>query len=317
MPLSPLFIRAFELRVELFDLPDEGCFRLFNAAGDGLDGLTIDLYEDCLLTQLYYDEIHARADEILSALEPAVARLPRSPRALLIKDRRKIDDGDGFTLRRASRTVWGETPPPGYRVLHSGMTVLVDLVHGQHTGLFLDMREIRARLLPFYSGGGSLLNLFAYTGVFSAHALLNGAHSAVNVDLSAAVLERARENYRANGLECDDRDFIRGDSFEWLRRFERKQRHFDMVIFDPPTFSRNRRRSFSVKRDYRAALDAIGTCAPGGIALTTINAESVSEREYRSFHPREWEMMFYSNESSDFVYKTRPYLKAGLWKIPL
>ena len=317
MSLSPLFIRAFELRAELFDLSDEGCFRLFNAAGDGLDGLTIDLYEEYLLAQLYYDETHDRADEILSALEPAVARLPRAPRALLVKDRRKIDDGDGYTLRRSSHTVWGETPPPGYRVRHSGMTVLVDLVHGQHTGLFLDMREVRGKLRPFYSGGGRLLNLFAYTGVFSVHSLLNGAHSAVNVDLSAAVLERARENYRANGLECDDRDFVRGDSFEWLRRFGRKERRFDMVIFDPPTFSRNRRRSFSVKRDYRTALDAISTCAPGGMALTTINAESVNEREYRSFHPREWEIVFYCNESSDFVYKTTPYLKAGLWKIPL
>ncbi len=316
MSLTPLFIGAFESRAELFGLPDEGCFRLFNASGDGLDGLTVDLYGEYLLAQMYFDETCARAQEIIRAMEPAIARLPRSPLALLVKDRRKLNDGDGFALRRTSETVWGDAPPPQYRVRHAGTTVLVDLLHGQHTGLFLDMREIRGKLRPFYGGAGRFLNLFSYTGIFSVHALLNGALSAVNVDLSAAVLERARRNYRANGLECDDRDFVRGDSFEWLRRFGKKDRLFDMVIFDPPTFSRNRRRSFSVKRDYRAALEAIRSCAPGGMALTTINAESVTEREYRSFHPAGWEPIFYSNESSDFVYKIRPYLKAGLWRIP-
>lgn len=315
MILSDTFVRAFERRAGLYGRPGDDCFRLFNAAGDGIDGLTIDLYGDYLLLQLYFDHVFDRAAELLPAIETALVRLPRRPLGLLVKDRRKIDDGDGFTARRSSEIVWGSGPPAGYGVQHNGITVIVDLVRGQHTGLFLDMREIRRALEPCYQGLGHLLNLFSYTAVFSVHALASGAGSAVNVDLSAPALEKARENYHANGLECDDRDFIRGDSFDWLRRFSRRNRHFDFIIFDPPTFSRNKRGNFSVKKDYNAALHAIGSCARGGLVLSTVNADSVSEEEYRSFHPAAWRLVYFANESSDFVYKTKPYLKAGLWRI--
>lgn len=291
-------------------------FRLFNAAGDGIDGLTVDRYGDYLLVQFYFDHIFNREAELLSAMETAIARLPRRPLGLLVKDRRKINDGDGYTARRSSEIAWGDGPPAGYGVRHNGVTVIVDLVHGQHTGLFLDMREIRRALEQYYPAVERLLNLFSYTAVFSVHALARGVRSAVNVDLSAPALERARENYRANGLDCDDRDFVRGDSFDWLRRFNRKNRRFDLVILDPPTFSRKKQRSFSVKTDYRAALEAIGSCAPGGLALSTVNAYSVSEEKYRSFHPPGWKLVYYANESADYVYKTKPYLKAGLWRIP-
>ncbi len=316
MTLPETFIRAFERRAGLYKSPGDDCFRLFNALGDGIDGLTIDSYGDYLLVQFYFDHLFNRAAELLSAIEHALARLPGRPRGLLIKDRRKIDDGDGYTARRSSEIVWGDVPPAGYCVFHNGVKVVVDLVHGQHTGLFLDMREIRRALEPYYPAVERMLNLFSYTAVFSVHALVGGVRSAVNVDLSAPVLERARENYRVNGLDCDDRDFIRGDSFDWLRRFNRKSRRFDLVIFDPPTFSRNKQRSFSVKADYRAALDAIGICAPGGLALATVNADSVSEEEYRSFRPPGWQLLYYANESEDYVYKIKPYLKAGLWRIP-
>ncbi len=315
MTLPETFIRAFERRAGLYENRLDECFRLFNAGGDGIDGLTIDLYGNYLLVQLYFDGVYDRAAEYLPAIEAAMAGLPRRPLGLLVKDRRKIDDGDGFTVRRSSEIAWGEAPRAGYGVRHNGITVVVDLMHGQHTGLFLDMREIRRALEPYYPAAERLLNLFSYTAVFSVHALRCGARSAVNVDLSGPALGRARENYRANGLNCDDRDFIRGDSFDWLRRFNRNNRRFDLVFFDPPTFARNKQGNFSVKKDYRAALDAIGWCAPGGYVLSTINTASVSGKEYRSFHPPDWELVYYANESADFVYKTRPYLKAGLWKI--
>ena len=98
-----------------------------------------------------------------------------------------------------------------------------------------------------------MLNLFSYTALFSVHAVRRGITGAVNVDLSRAVLERAKVNYGLNGLRIDERDFIYGDSLEWIRRFRKKGRTFSFVIFDPPTFSRNRQRSFSSRRDYAAS----------------------------------------------------------------
>jgi 23S rRNA (cytosine1962-C5)-methyltransferase len=79
---------------------------------------------------------------------------------------------------RKSELLSGVAPPDGYLVRQNGVTVAVDLVEGQHTGIFLDMRTVRRKLLPYYGSVGTMLNLFSYTAVFSVHALLNGAKHA-------------------------------------------------------------------------------------------------------------------------------------------
>ena len=159
-----------------------------------------------------------------------------------------------------------------------------------------------------------MLNLFCYTGLFSVHALVCGVDSAINVDLSRTVLSRARDNYRLNGLECDDRDFIYGDALEWIKLFIKKKQVFDFAVFDPPTFARNRKKQFSVKRDYRASLEKLDqSVRAGGLILTSVNSYSVSEKEYRSYHPDSWQLLMFANESSDFNNRGNPYLKVGLW----
>jgi 23S rRNA G2069 N7-methylase RlmK/C1962 C5-methylase RlmI len=133
------------------------------------------------------------------------------------------------------------------------------------------------------------------------------------VDLSRSVLRRARTNYELNGLAADDRDFVYGDALNWLDRFHKKGRTFDMVIFDPPTFSRNRNRTFSVRKDYGQALEKIDRVA-GRYVFTSVNTFSVNLDEYVSWHPDRWEPVFLGHESSDFRPGERPYLKAGLWR---
>jgi 23S rRNA (cytosine1962-C5)-methyltransferase len=179
------------------------------------------------------------------------------------------------------------------------------------------MRDIRTELTGFYQKEKpvSMLNLFSYTGAFSVHALKNGVQRAVNVDLSKSVLRRARENYVLNSLPVDERDFVYGDSYERVKIFSRKNIHFDFAVFDPPTFSRNRGKNFSVRNDYTAFLELLGNVVPGGFIFTSINAATLTKSEYISFHPRSWELVMFANESSDFIHRGNPYLKAGLWKI--
>ena len=216
-----------------------------------------------------------------------------------------------------SRIIEGEYDPNGVVVLQNGVKARVDLITGQNTGIFLDMREIREELSSFYKSESikRALNLFSYTAIFSVHALKNGADSAINIDLSKNVLNRAKINYQLNDLRVDERDFIYGDAVDWIKRLNKRDERFDFILFDPPTFARNKRGNFSVKKNYFDSLESIKSLAKDRFILTSVNSYSVTEEEYRSFHPSEWKLLMLRNESSDFVYKGNPYLKAGLWKI--
>ncbi len=313
MNFADLFKRAFDARSDLFSPGDTDSFRLFNSSGDGFEGLAADIYGRYILVQLFEGRLFEIRNDIVDGLIRASAALPVSPEGFLLKDR-TIQRGDlDYGDIRRSVLVEGHEPPPDYSVKQNGVSAYVDLVEGQSTGIFLDMREIRRDIAPLYPAGGSILNLFSYTGLFSVHALKNGMNRSLNVDLSKAVLQKAAANYRLNGLKFDDRDFIYGDALQWMKRLQKRGEVFSLVVFDPPTFSRNRKNTFSVKHDYPRALEAAaGLC--DRYVFTAVNSRSVSENEYLSYHPGSWKLAYFGNESADFRGQER-YLKAGLWEL--
>ncbi|HOT43894.1 MAG TPA: class I SAM-dependent methyltransferase [Spirochaetota bacterium] len=315
MQIESLLTKAVRKRETLLADAATNCCRLFNGAGDGVPGLTIDRYGDYILMQYFDEGLAPATGDILAAITRVIPLLPERPLGILLKKRLKPDDTRDIASAMKSVVLEGAEPPGGYCVRQNGILAAVDLVGGQSTGIFLDMREVRDRLAGYYRSSDTMLNLFSYTGLFSVHAVRNGITGAVNVDLSKGVLERAKENYRLNGLKVDERDFIYGDSLEWTRRFTKKGKNFTLVIFDPPTFSRNRRRTFSTKKNFQGSLDLLNGLVEDGFVLTSVNSYSITRDEYLSFHPKGWELEFIANESSDFTHGGNPYLKAGLWRI--
>ncbi len=130
--------------------------------------------------------------------------------------------------------------------------------------------------------GKTVLNTFAYTCSFGVAAVAAGA-KAVNLDLSRNYLEWGQENYRLNGLEPEQTDFIYGDVFDWLARFAKRGRRFDLVVLDPPTFSRSRTSGvFRAEEDYGGLLErALRVAAPDGILLCCLNTHQVSTAHFR------------------------------------
>ncbi|TFH41673.1 MAG: class I SAM-dependent rRNA methyltransferase [Chrysiogenales bacterium] len=315
MHIETLFKKAFERRRALYEDRATNCFRLFNGEGDGLPGLTLDWYGEYLLLQYFEPGLNELTREIVGLIESSPAMFPLTPGGVLLKNRLK--SVDVFDMASATRSVLlaGGAPPECYHVRQNGVAAVVDLVGGQSTGIFLDMRGVRDRLAAYYTPADVMLNLFCYTALFSVHALKNGISSAVNVDLSRGLLDRARVNYAINGLRIDDRDFIYGDSIGWTRRFHKKGVSFSFALFDPPTFSRNRRRTFSVKRHYPEALALLSRIADRGWVLTSVNSPGIGVEEYIQFHPEGWKLEFLEHESSDFTRSGPPYLKAGLWRV--
>jgi 23S rRNA (cytosine1962-C5)-methyltransferase len=315
MRYQSILQEAFRKREKLYDDSATNCFRLFNGDGDGVPGLTMDWYGEYLLVQYFHPGLAGRTDDLLRCIGGSINLLPAPPRGILLKNRNRQPGVPDIAAAMRSSVIEGSAPPGGYSVRQNGVLAAVDLVGGQSTGVFLDMREVRDRLKGFYRPGGVMLNLFCYTALFSVHAVVNGMQSAVNVDLSRGVLARARTNYGLNGLRVDERDFIFGDSLDWMRRFRKKDSIFSLVIFDPPTFSRNRKRTFSTKKNYRDSLALAEGLAGGGLVLSSVNSYSVTQEEYISYHPAGWNIEFFANESSDFAVAGTPYLKVGLWKI--
>ena len=170
---------------------------------------------------------------------------------------------------------WGEAVE-SVVVTENGIRYVVRPGAGLSTGLFLDMREVRAWVAE-HAAGRSVLNLFAYTCAFGVAALSGGAGHVLNLDLSRSSLAWGQENYELNGLPVDERDFVYGDALDWLARFAKRNQTFGLVILDPPSFSTSKRGHFAVERDYpRLAAAAARVVAPGGILLAATNHAGIA-----------------------------------------
>jgi len=142
------------------------------------------------------------------------------------------------------------------------------------TGLFLDHRPMRLRLQR-EAKGKRLLNLFAYTGSASVHAIMGGAIASVTVDMSNTYLDWAKRNFDLNGIRGDHK-LVRANCVQWLaEQAALKQKpQFDLIFLDPPTFSNSKKmdEAFDVQNDHVQLLkNAAVLLAPGGVLYFSTN----------------------------------------------
>src|SRR4051812_46830846 len=249
---------ALELRRTLGLADGESAYRLFNADGDGMSGLAVDVYGTfAVATALSRGLLgHARllAQSALELL-PA-AGLPLA--GAVLKTRLK---GSGNTPERAKDDVVGETPPDKLIVRESGVPYEVHLRGGINVGLFTDMREHRAGLARFVRGK-RVLNTFAYTGALSVAAARAGAAVITSVDLAAGPLAWARANFALSGLDAAAHRWEVSDVFKFLDAEKARRAEHDVVILDPPTVSGARAALWAQKRDYPELIAAACAVLP-------------------------------------------------------
>lgn len=191
------------------------------------------------------------------------------------------------SVYRQHRPRRGEAPPtervagdapPRFDVHEFGHTFRIDLeASPTSTGLFLDQRETRWRLGAVDRTDATVLNVFAHTGSLSVAAATAGAET-LTQDLSKEYLDWARANLVANDLDPDDHDFVYGDALDWMSRFAKRGRRFDVVLVDPPSSSTNRKgKRWSVARDLHD-LVALGArlVTPGGELFVSTNMAKLS-----------------------------------------
>lgn len=252
-------------------------YRLVHGTADGQAGWYVDRLGEWLLASTAHD-----ADVVLPDWLETLAKQVGATGVYLRSLDRHIR---GATPADASpRLVWGRGPEGEFEIRENGLTYLMSMAEGYSTGLFLDQRDNRRKLLtnwvgpefPVFPQGvaqPSVLNVFAYTCGFSVAAARAGAVT-TSLDLSRKYLDWGRRNFAANGMDPAGHDFIYGDAIDWMRRLAKKGRMFDVVILDPPTFSQSKESGvFRAEKDYAALVETAGrVLKPGGVLFASTNS---------------------------------------------
>jgi 23S rRNA (cytosine1962-C5)-methyltransferase len=194
---------AVRARDELLDSMHNAC-RLIHGESDGLPGFVADRYQDVVVVQIFSAGAERWRDTLIDALAEATG-------CAAIYERSNVDVRTLEGLAPREGPVRGTTPP-AVDMVEDGLEFVVDIVHGQKTGFYLDQRDNRKRVRALASGR-DVLNCFCYTGGFTVAALAGGAKSVLSIDSSAEALALARENVTANAFEPDRTEWRDADVF--------------------------------------------------------------------------------------------------------
>lgn len=264
---------ALARRQKFYFSEDTNAFRVFNGEGDGIGGLTIDHYNGYYLFQWYSKGIYAFHDEILRAFSQITVSKG-------IYQKRRFQSG-GQVIKEDSY-VSGERCDHAFSVLESGLSLNAHLNDGAMTGFFFDQRQVRKQLMNHYAANRRVLNTFSYTGAFSVFAAKGGALSTVSVDLAKRSLEATKENFRINGISLEQNEIVVEDIFHYLARAKEENLRFDLIILDPPSYSRSKDFTFSAQKDYTDLVEqALPVLSKNGIILASTNCSLFDMKEFQ------------------------------------
>lgn len=248
--------RAVELRQRV--MPEgTDAWRLLHGEGDRLPGFVCDIYGMWAVLSLDGAGAEAWRPVIEGVLRAVLPSLGVS--SLLVKS--------GRGEKRRVEAAWGALPEEPITVLEYGMALRADLVRGQKTGLFLDQRESRRRVRAL-AKGLRVLNLYGYTGGFSAAAGLGGARAVTTVDVAPGAIELAKETWTSNALDDAKHEGRVADVPAFLSEAARSGARYDIVIADPPSFAPREDALEVALKTYRTLHQGcLALVAPGGYYL--------------------------------------------------
>ncbi|HEX4772009.1 MAG TPA: class I SAM-dependent rRNA methyltransferase [Bryobacteraceae bacterium] len=243
-------------------------YRLIHAEGDLLPGLIADRYGDYLVLQLLDQGMDRMTDELVAVLNdmlPIKAIVARNDAAARAKENLPLE----------TRVVSG-TIPDRITIRMNGLHWSADLLHGQKTGIFLDQRENYLAIRKHVRGGRAL-DCFTATGGFALH-LASLCESVEAVDSSGPTLETARINAEQNSLT--NVAFQQADVLDYLPNLVAMRRTFQVVVVDPPAFTKSRSALEGAIRGYKEVnLRALRLLQSGGILISCSCSHHMSEAQ--------------------------------------
>ena len=252
---------AWEYRKQTIDT--SSCRLIFGEA-DFLPGIVVDKFSDVLVVESLALGIDRWKLVIVEALKKVLAEDGIIIRGVYERSEAKVRLQEGM---EQSKGFIGEPFDTKVEIVENGVRYMVDVEDGQKTGFFLDQKNNRAAIHRFCRGK-RVLDCFTHTGSFALNAGIAGASSVLGVDASQLAVDQAAENAKLNGLEERVR-FQCADVFELLPQLEAQGELFDVVILDPPAFTKSRNSVKNAVKGYREInLRGMKLVKDGGFLVT-------------------------------------------------
>ena len=228
------------------DVTDTSCCRLIFGEADFLPGIVIDKFSDVLVVESLALGIDRLKPLILDTLKKVLAEDGISIRGIYERSDAKVRLREGM---ERSKGFIGEPFDTKVEITENGVHYMVNVEDGQKTGFFLDQKYNRAAIARLCRGK-KVLDCFTHTGSFALNAGMAGASSVLGVDASELGVAQAEENVRLNHLE-DRVSFRCADVFDLLPELEKEGEQYDVVILDPPAFTKSRNSIKNAVKGYR------------------------------------------------------------------
>ncbi len=252
---------AWEYRKKVVDT--SSCRVIFGEA-DFFPGLVVDKFSDVLVVQSLALSIDRLKQKILDILVRVMAEDGVTIRGIYERSDAKVRTLEGM---KPEKGFLSEPFDTNVQIVENGVKYMVNVADGQKTGFFLDQKYNRAAIQHLCKDA-KVLDCFTHTGSFALNAGIGGAKSVLGVDASELGVEQARENARLNGLE-NVVHFQCADVFELLPELEEKGELFDVIILDPPAFTKSRNSVKNAIKGYREInLRAMKLLKDGGYLAT-------------------------------------------------
>lgn len=271
---------ALDYRLTVMGEDFSSCRLIFGEA-DGFPGLTVDKFENILVAQVLSFGTDRVKDIIFRGLTEALAERGYTVDAIYERNDVKVRELEGLTQYKDYYRADGLRDDLGHEVeiTENGIKYTVDFVDGQKTGFFLDQKYNR-RAVAKIAGGKRVLDCFTHTGAFALNAATTAEHVTA-VDISQTAVDMARRNAALNGFE--NIDFVTANVFELLTEAERAHRRdWDMIILDPPAFTKSRSTARSAERGYKEInLKAMKLLPRGGYLATCSCSHFMPDDRFR------------------------------------
>jgi 23S rRNA (cytosine1962-C5)-methyltransferase len=253
-------------------LASRACYRLVNSESDGLSGLVVDRYGDVLVVQTSSLGMDQRLDMIVEALREVV-----DPIAILERNNSTGRKMEGLPERHSVLfSKEGSDVGSKVGVEMNTLSWEIDVEQGHKTAVYLDQYENYQRVadLAARMDAPRVLDCFAFMGGFALHCAKEGASSVIAIDQSEEALQTAAASAERNGL-ADKCEWVHGNVFDWLKQQTsrsdegEKAALFDLIVLDPPSFTRNRSSIPDALRGYKEIhLRAMRLLKPDGVLVT-------------------------------------------------
>lgn len=253
---------AYQFRKTLEEKNITNCRLIFGEA-DELPGLTVDRYNDILVSQISCYGLDKIKDMIYEVLLEVLKEDGQDVKGIYERNDINVRTKEGLPLEKG---YWKNINLPTTTIINeNGLKLYVDVENGQKTGYFLDQKANRV-LLRNMSHDKRVLDCFSHTGGFALNAAMGGAKKVVAVDVSQTALNQGLENAKLNHLE-DKIEFTKADVFDYLDTC--KENQFDIIVLDPPAFTKSRKTINKAYNGYkRINKQAMHLLKRGGYLIT-------------------------------------------------